>query len=419
MNTIRKPFFILVGLILFYLAFEGFQRTGEPNDFTVYYRAAGTIRGDLSPYEIQLVPENIRLNYVYPPLLASALVPLTFFPAGVADQIWTALNLAALIGCLLLLQRLLYFHDSNLRVLAISTFAVLPFLRTTMRSGQVSIFLLFLILLALRQTKEKGTLLPCIPMGMAIGLKLYPAGAMLIWLFQERWKWIGVSLIFALSLSLLIPAMALGPTAGVHANLSFWNDLVPRSMGWKDAPDWFGYRSRHSYSIPSALYRWTSKLPAPIIPLKDSHRWVLTCLILGSWIALAWVGLKKLERVRPRPFPEERLLQLGLVVGLLPILGPISLKAGFIALLPVYAVLFAVPGRSPSRTRISWGLAGICLFLHLFPFRLVVGRQFTYELEAHSIILVGACCLYLAQWLRISDFTQKNRSLPLSPSCGQ
>ena len=64
-------------------------------------------------------------------------------------------------------------------------------------------------------------------------------------------------------------------------------------------------------------------------------------------------------------------------------------------------------GRWPSTrrlNRISWGLAITGLFLYLFPFRLLFGRDFSHWMEAHSDILIGTMLLFLALFLRVVWF---------------
>ncbi len=107
-----------------------------------------------------------------------------------------------------------------------------------------------------------------------------------------------------------------------------------------------------------------------------------------------------MEKAGKRPFPEKYLLQAGLVMGLIPILGPVSLKPSFITLLPVVAALFAVPGSTRLLSRVSWGLAVPGLILYLFPFRFLFGRDFSHWMEGHSDILIGTMLLFLALFLR-------------------
>lgn len=400
---------VLLLLGLLYLGVEGFRKSGEVHDFTVYYRAAAAVRDGLSAYDRD-TPRFPTLPYVYPPVLSSILVPLTLLPERVADWIWTCANLAALIGCLFLVRRLLLFHPDPEPIVIASFFLVFPFLRSSLRSGQIDMILFWLMLLAICPRKGNWLLRSGVPLGAAIAIKLYPAGAMLGWLVGRKWKKVGAVLLVTVIISLLIPVVILGPGNGLRETADFWTDLTPQLAGWKEAPAWYGYRTHHSQSISSALYRWTSADSAVslrkstpsvlILPLGDTSRWVLTFLAAGFWIALACVGLWKVEKAGKRPFPEKHLLQAGLVMGLIPILGPVSLKPSFITLLPVVAALFAVPGSTRLLSRVSWGLAVPGLILYLFPFRFLFGRDFSHWMEGHSDILIGTMLLFLALFLR-------------------
>jgi hypothetical protein len=86
---------LLVGL----LSAAGSERLGH--DFRAYLIAAEAIRDGGSPYpspESQIVDEGRA--YVYPPLLALAVVPLTTVPADVGAVVGFLLALAALVGAL-------------------------------------------------------------------------------------------------------------------------------------------------------------------------------------------------------------------------------------------------------------------------------------------------------------------------------
>ncbi len=395
---------------------------GAVSDFSVYYRAAHAERSGQCAYDVAI--PGWALPYVYPPVLSAILAPLSYLPEGAAFAVWTAANLAALIGCLLLVRRLLFFHPDPTPLVIGSLFLVFPFYAATFRSGQVDLMLFLLMLLALSPGGGERPARSGLAMGSAIAIKLYPAGAMLGWLVGKRWKQIAVVIAIAVVISLLVPVVFLGPHRAAQEIGRFWTEVTPQLVGWKGAPGWYGYRSHHAYALPSAMYRWFSAesaaslrpetAPVQILALGAGPFWLITGVVAAFWVLLAAVGLWKVERAGKGQYPPKHLLQAALVMGLLPILGPVSLKASFVTLLPVYAALFAVPAATPVLQRISWGLAGIAVILHLFPGREVFGWNFAHWLEGHSDILVGAMLLFLALWLRTVGLGRAGRR-PLSP----
>jgi hypothetical protein len=286
----------------------------------------------------------------------------------------------------------------------------LPFYRATLRSGQIDLILFWLMLLPFCPFPGRPLWRSDLPLGTAIAIKLYPAAAMLHWLVGRNWKRIGCVVAVTVVVTLLVPSVFIGPGQAVGEITYFWTDLTPRLAGWKDAPDWYGYRTHHSHSLPSALYRWTSERSdvslrpgtagVRFLSLGATSFWILNLLAAGFWIAMACHGLRKVQQAGEGGLPQRHLLQAALVMGLIPILGPVSLKPSFITLLPVLTALLAVPAGSPYLQRTSWVLAGSGLVLFLFPFRLLFGHGVAHWLEGHSDILIGTMLLYLALWLR-------------------
>ncbi len=414
----RRVLLAVFWLALAYMAFEGVKKLGEVTDFSVYYRAADAVRNGSSAYESE-IPGRPTLPYVYPPVLSSLLLPLTFLGEPTAQGIWTVVNLAALLGCLFLVRRLVFFHADPVPLVIASFLLVFPFFRSTIRSGQIDLILFWMMLLPLCPGEGKRPFRSGLSLGTAIAIKMYPAGAMLGWFVGRKWKRIGSVMAVTVILSLLVPVVFLGPGTAMREIGIFWTELTPQLAGWKEAPDWYGYRTHHAYALPSAMYRWFSAdsvdslrpgtPPVQIVSLGTTAFWSLTALATGFWVLLAAVGLRRVERVKRRPFPEKHLLQAALVMGLIPIVGPMSLKPSFITLLPVYAALFAVPGATRALHLGSWFLAGAAITLHLFPFRPVFGVEFAQWLEGHSDILVGNLLLFFALWLRTVRLDAKDR----------
>ncbi len=413
---------ILLVLALLLLVVQGFGNLGAVNDFSVYYRAAHAVRNGQCAYDGEI--PGWALPYVYPPVLSAILTPLSYLPEGAAFAVWTVVNLASLIGCLFVVRRLLFFHPDPVPLVIGSLFLAFPFFAAAFRSGQVDLILFWLMLLALSPGEGERPVRSGLAMGSAIAIKLYPAGAMLGWLVGRKWKRIAAVAAISVVISLLVPAVFLGPQQATQEIGRFWTEVTPQLAGWKEAPAWYGFRSHHAYALPSAMYRWFSAesagslrpetAPVQILALDAGPFWLITGVAAAFWLLLAVIGLWKVERAGKGQYPPKRLLQAALVMGLIPILGPVSLKPSFITLLPVYAALFAAPAATPVLQRISWGLAAIAVTLHLFPSREILGWDFAHWLEGHSDVLVGAMLLFLALWLRTIGLGRAGPR-PLSP----
>ena len=69
-----------------------------PPDFSVFYQAADAVLSGKSPYQLDL-PEG-WLGYVYPPLLAWLMTPLTLLSVPVAVSVWAALSVLFVVAAL-------------------------------------------------------------------------------------------------------------------------------------------------------------------------------------------------------------------------------------------------------------------------------------------------------------------------------
>ena len=114
--------------------------TGRGTDFRAYLEAANALRAGHDPYA-GVYP------YLYPPLLAVALVPFTFLPSAAAAWIWAAASAAALAASAALAAR------GSMRILVLAlVFA--PF-AATQWNLQANAFVLLLLVLA-RDLLDRG-----------------------------------------------------------------------------------------------------------------------------------------------------------------------------------------------------------------------------------------------------------------------
>src|SRR5262249_12073224 len=121
-------------------------------DFTVFTEAGAAFFDGRNPYRVA----NPRgWHYLYPPLFALLVAPLSVFDTESQVVIWYVANVAFTFGCFVngrwLLQRATAAKpDSNLWVAGLAILAVfLPFL-DCMQAGQLGIAILCLLMLGFR-----------------------------------------------------------------------------------------------------------------------------------------------------------------------------------------------------------------------------------------------------------------------------
>ena len=132
-----------------------------PPDFSVFYQAADAVLSGNSPYQLDL-PEG-WLGYVYPPLLAWLMTPLTLLSVPVAVSVWAALSVLFVVAAL---------WNLGVRDWRCYPVALLwPFNRDAIEFGAIEGLLVLAVSLSwrYRDTPVRASLAG----GLSIALKLY------------------------------------------------------------------------------------------------------------------------------------------------------------------------------------------------------------------------------------------------------
>ncbi len=253
----------------------------------------------------------------FPPPAGLVLAPFGWLEPLAAKQAWTAVNLAALIALLLLLERLAGLPFSlGLALAALSGLA----LRNNFLFGQFYIILAALIvgaLLLLRSGRERsaGALL-----GVATAIKLYPAPFLLYFALRGQWRAV-LGFLEALCLAYGISVLAFG-----WENTAFFlTHILPRSvLGLTDNPFHPGLQSWSSFLRQLLVYEPTLN-PDPWLHSAWGYYFLRDGLLFGLLGALAFV-------LRERSDSEKLSI---LVLGLLLLSPTVHSYHGLLALIAV------------------------------------------------------------------------------------
>jgi Glycosyltransferase family 87 len=164
-----------------------------PFDLKVFLEAGDAVLAGRSPYPDPgtLVPPSSY--YVYPPLLALVIIPLSVISVSVAASIFTVLGIAAVAGALYALD----VRDWRCYVLAFAY----PYTREALGYGAIGTFLALLAALAWRYRDDPRA--TGVASGLAIALKLFLA-PLLLWLaFTRRVRAAAISAAAAVVLALV------------------------------------------------------------------------------------------------------------------------------------------------------------------------------------------------------------------------
>ena len=170
-------------------------------DLMVYRLGAQTwLDGDDLYGDLPAIGDSTPLPFTYPPLAAIAFSPLAVLPSGVASAVMFGASLAALgLTLWLVLDRVLPRIDRWTRsagvVVAVSFAIYLEPFRETLSYGQVNAILMAAIALDVlaREPKWPRGLL----IGIAVSIKLTPAGFLLFFLIRRDWRAFGTTLLSA------------------------------------------------------------------------------------------------------------------------------------------------------------------------------------------------------------------------------
>jgi hypothetical protein len=324
--TNKRAIYILILLIATDFAFESVKilRYFGWGDFRAYYSAAQTAArgGEIYDYEQlnktwQAVGDpalsNYTHGYVYPPLFANLLRPLTAFTVQNAARAWFLLNALTWLATLAMLLRYLGIGVTTTLGLAMIGLGLRfePALHTFI-AGQLNVLVFALIMVCLLSRRSNQALSGTALAG-AIVLKVNPAALGLYFLIRKEYRillWAGVSGVALTLASILI--------SGWGTNVTFVTQVLPALSK--------GTANPYNQSLAGATLRAVNALglswSAPAIALAR----VLGFALLGDAVRRIWAN---------RSDPDE-LADLSLLILAVSIASPITWSHHLVwAILPV------------------------------------------------------------------------------------
>ena len=246
-------------------------------DFTVFTEAGAAFFDGRNPYAVT----NPRgWHYLYPPLFALLVAPLSLFDTESQVLFWYALNVVFTFGCFAECRRLWQLitgpQKREFRRIAICAVlaVILPFL-DCMQAGQLGIAILYFLMLGSRlvlQSRSRAIwFLGGLTLALPASVKLVPA-LPVVFLLGQQW------------LSVLFPARgarpwsrAIASTAGVSTGAILFLLLIPASIiGWHKNIDYlhvwqkqvvtnkrvgpeasFNVHSYRNQSLANGVYLWS------------------------------------------------------------------------------------------------------------------------------------------------------------------
>jgi hypothetical protein len=354
---------VTVGLAVRTLVLTGRSiREALQMDFSTYFAAARSLDAGLSPYDNNVVSgarfwdgmaTAVHSRYLYPPLTATLLIPLSRLSFGTAKEIWTILSLlAGLAAMLLALSSVGRLRLETAAAVTVLTLAFHP-MTTTLERGQIETFIL-LALMVMVWLERRSSRFAGLPLGLAVLLK--PTYWVLVpfLLMRRRFTLVTGAAVMGIAL-VVLDAFVIGP----RLELTYWTNEMSRIAAIDERHEPIGPdlpaailetlpHGNHQVTMDGKTYQESvlsfSSNATLLRPFHDHLRPVLDirrsttsfALMAGALLAIA-VTLRKRLWGPSDPDEELAFVLLGLCCAL--DLGPFTWVMAIILVLPVIVLL--------------------------------------------------------------------------------
>lgn len=161
-----------------------------PNDFDVYLNASKALLRGESPYQVPTrlsVSENSSepFYYLYSPLLAVLLLPLTALSDSQARMVWSGISIFSLVGTALAGVKL-QLWSATLAPLVMVFITILPFTIDTITTGQIDTVILMLFAVGCASLSKPRSLVLGATVGTATLLKTSPILLLIPLIFSKE-----------------------------------------------------------------------------------------------------------------------------------------------------------------------------------------------------------------------------------------
>jgi hypothetical protein len=406
--SLLKLFLILAVLLggIYFAYRSGANSHQYKNDFNVYYFAASEILDGRTPYDNSL---GAWTPYLYPPLLAELLAPLTLLPLPVAAYLWFLLNAFSLFVALRMSARLACPEAQKFESLTASesagmgrfrpkmelqTFAsvitlvvLLRFVLDNFDYGQVNIIVVALAVAHVYFYSKDKKLASAIVFVFAVSIKITPVVFLFYHLAKGRVKYVTA----CAALLVAVTALSFAPFAlrAPEAFHTFVNRTINNEQG-------FNFADHGNQSLRAAIERIKGNA-------ETTDPASVTMMITGlAFLALAlFVAFKaKNETLAVAPF-----------FCLSVLISPLSWKQHFVILiLPItFLVSQALRQVEPPVKKLLFVTIFVVFALFNLTSPKIIGIAAAEWCESHSLVFLGALMIFLV--LNALSFKLPQRAL--------
>ncbi len=419
MKNPTRTLLILAGSIA--IAILGLLFIRNLIDFPVYYAAGQSlINGRTDLYSPDFATGRV-MDYRYPPFFLVALTPLWLLPYTVAAYIWYMLSALEIIGCVMIIVRVFPLLRGSRTLCAIVALSVIPYFVMVLHYGNAHLAATFLLFSSLYYVLQRKDRAGAVLMALSLTIKLTPVLLLPYFVLKRRWTLVASVCVF-LAVFNLAPSIYFGFRGNSELLRSWYGHVVASQEFHED-------NGPINLSLKGQLRRYLSTIDYsqrvdgdvryPAVNVASISRevvvdaWVVIGIALFAGVGvLVWRGAGG-QRAGVRQYDLDLAgsfaLEISLMLCLTLMLGPLTSKIYFIALLWPVACLanFAVNRKTPEgrvAIRVLIVAALINLVLPLLPGRsvqrllLVLGVDF----YLNCLLLAGLtyCLILRRRWFR-------------------
>src|SRR6185503_14559161 len=329
---------VVVAVILIF----GFVFSSNFVDFPVYYSAGRSLlSGRVDLYAPDFALGRV-MDYRYPPFFLFAVLPLCLVPYPIAAYVWYLFCAAAVAGCAVIVDRVFDgLRDSKTMRLFVALAVAQYFVMALhyVNAHLIAVFLLFASLWFFLQRKD----LPAAALiSLAITIKLTPALLLPYFALKKRWAFLVATSLCVIAIN-LVPSIYFGFRENNHLLRAWYGHVIESQTFHED-------NGPINLSLKGELRRYLSPVDYsqrvdgdvryPNVNVLDASRetteqlWmaIAATVFVAVLVFIMWRSIPTMDS-EAKPRRQLIRLELGLMICLAMLAGPLTSKIYFIALL--------------------------------------------------------------------------------------
>jgi hypothetical protein len=398
MSKKPKPLILLAAALA--VALLGLLFIRNQIDFPVYYSAGQSLlAGRVDLYAPDFALGQV-MDYRYPPFFLILFLPLWLLPYSTAAYIWYLLSALAIAGIVMLIRAEIAPARLSKLLLAACVLVIAQYFVMALHYGNAHLLAIFFLFAAFYFENRDRSWHSALLLSISITIKLTPVILLPYLAIKRRWRMLSACALFVLLLN-LAPALYFGFRENSRL-LQTWYNHVIANQEFHEA------NGPINLSLKGMLRRYFTEVDYNQRVDGDvEYRAINLATLSSDQTDVAWMAISASLLIAALAFiiwrrrnseTESRLhaLELGLMICLMLLIGPLTSKIYFIALIwPVLSLAgFASMNRSAAATfalRVIYSIALVNSVLPLLP-----GRSTQRLLLVLGVDCLATCLMALA-----------------------